>query len=137
MKIAVATVRGGLDDIVNVQFGRTPTLTIVDVENGEIKNVRVIQNPYATAMGGAGVQISQMIINEGCKVVIGGNIGPNSYEILSMGGVDMRNGSGLTVREAVERYLRGELPPITPSGRGFGRGMRGGRGMGRGKRGWA
>ena len=134
MRIAVATVNGGLDDIVNVQFGRTPTFTIVDVEDGEIKNVKVIQNPYSSAPSGAGVQISQMIINENCNVVIAGNIGPNSYEILSMGGVDMRNGSGLTVREAVERYLRGELPPITPRG-GYGRG--GGRGMGRGKRGWA
>ncbi|MBC7094318.1 NifB/NifX family molybdenum-iron cluster-binding protein [Thermococcus sp.] len=145
MRIAVATVKGGLDDFFNQHFGRTPTFTIVDVENGEIKNVRIISNPSASSPRGAGVQAAQFCINEGVEVVIAGQFGPNSAGVLQAAGIRMISAPAtMTVREAVETFLRGELTQAVFSseggrsygggmGRGMGRGMGGRRGEGRGE----
>ncbi len=140
MKICVASdSNGGLDDMVSMQFGRCPAFTVVEVEDGKIARVYVIPNPGASAASGAGMQAAQAVVNEGCNVVIAGAIGPNSAQVLSMGGVDMRTAPAVRIEDAVAMLLRGELPPAQGGpgmgpggGRGRGRGMGGGRGMGRG-----
>jgi len=130
MRICVASSgNGGLTDMVSPVFGRCPSITIVDDEDGEIKNVRVIPNQGTYAGSGAGIQAAQIVVNEGCNVLIAGSIGPNSYQVLSMGRVDMRESPPLTIRDAINAYLDGKLPPSMGQGRGMGGGM--GRGMGR------
>jgi len=133
MKILVATTTGGLDDQVAPTFGRTPTFTLVEVEDGKITNVEAVPNPAAGAAGGAGVQAAQWTANSGAKAVIAGRFGPNASGILSQAGIELFTVSGMTVREAVERYIRGELPSFSAgnAGPGFGPGMGSGRGMGR------
>jgi len=138
MKIVVATTAGGLDDTVSPVFGRSPTFTIVDVEGKKIKNSSVIQNQYAGAMGGAGIQAAQTVINQGAKAVIAGNYGPNASMVFNQAGVEMVSAQGISVRDAVSKYLEGELSPVTTAtapvfgGMGMGGGRRrgGGRGMG-------
>lgn len=138
MKIVVATTAGGLDDTVSPVFGRCPTFTVVDVEGKKIKNSSVIQNQYAGATGGAGIQAAQLVINQGAKAVIAGNYGPNASMVFNQAGVEMISAQGISVRDAVTKYLEGELSPITAAtmpmfgGMGIGGGRRrgGGRGMG-------
>jgi len=135
MKICVASEsRGGLEDMVSMQFGRCPTFTIVEVEGREIKNVYIIPNPGASAASGAGIQAGQAVVNEGCKVLIAGAVGPNSAQVLQMGGVDMRTAQAVSIGEAIQMYLNNQLPPANVSGGpGMGPGMGGGRGRGRGR----
>jgi len=137
MKICVASEsNGGLEDLVSMQFGRCPAFTIVEVENGEIRNVYVIPNPGAEAASGAGIQAAQVVINEGCNVAIAGAIGPNSAQALQMAGVDMRTSPSIRIGDAVMQYIRGQLPPAQISsgpGMGMGGGFGRGRGMGRGR----
>lgn len=46
LKIAVPTkAYAGLDGTISKVFGKTKTFTIVEVEEGDVKNVRVIDNP--------------------------------------------------------------------------------------------
>jgi len=143
MRIVVSTINGGLDDRVNQAFGRTPTFTIVDVENGEIVNVQVVPNPGYSQPRGAGVAAAQFVIDQGADAVIAGQFGPNSYGVLQAAGIKMYSAPPtMTVREAVEALLRGELQPgiqggagMGPGG-GMGRGMGRRRGMGRGRGGW-
>ncbi len=113
MKIAVSTISGGLDDNVSEMFGRAASFTLVDVENGEIKNVEVVRNDFAVRGGGAGVAVSQFLVNKGVNAVITGNVGPNALAVLSSAGVKVYKGSGLTVREAVGRLVEGKLEEIT------------------------
>ncbi len=137
MKIVVATTAGGLDDTVSPVFGRCPTFTVVDVEGKKIKNSSVIQNQYAGATGGAGIQAAQSIVSQGAKAVIAGNYGPNASMVLNQVGIEMISVQGISVRDAVTKYLEGELSPITTAtapmfgGMGMGGGRRrgGGRGM--------
>lgn len=143
MKICVATNQGGLEDQISPVFGRCPTFTFVDVEGNEIKNVEIIPNEFAEAMGGAGIQAAQFVANRGIKAVIAGNYGPNAYPILNQAGVDAIVAQG-NVKDVVMKYIEGELKPVaqptTPRyggmgiGRGRGMGRGGGRGMCRGMR---
>ncbi|ADD08636.1 NifB/NifX family molybdenum-iron cluster-binding protein [Candidatus Aciduliprofundum boonei] len=144
MKICVASdSNGGLEDTVSMQFGRCPAFTVVETEGNSIKNVYVIPNPGAAAASGAGMQAGQTVVNEGCKVLIAGAIGPNSAQVLSMGGVEMYTSPPVKIGDAVNMYLQGNLAPAQPvGGPGMGRGMGRGRGrgmgrdMGRGRGGW-
>jgi predicted Fe-Mo cluster-binding NifX family protein len=135
MKICVATSKGGLDDQICQVFGRCPTFTFVDVEDKEIKNVEVIANEFAGAMGGAGIQAAQMVANEGTNAVIAGNYGPNAYPILNQAGIKVVSTQG-NVRDVIMKYVGGELPettqPTAPRFGGMGMARGGGMGMGRG-----
>ncbi|NJE04794.1 dinitrogenase iron-molybdenum cofactor [Thermococcus sp. M36] len=136
MRIIVSTINGGLDDRVNPAFGRTPTFTIVDVENGQITNVQVLPNPGYSQPRGAGVTAAQFTIDQGAEVIISGQFGPNSSGVLQAAGIRMVSApANMTVREAVEAFLRGELTGavIGPEGGGMGRGYGRGGGMGRGR----
>ncbi len=126
MKIAVSTTEGGLDDKVSDRFGRAVSFTIVEVENGEIRNIEIVRNDFAVRGGGAGVAVSQFLADKGVNAVITGNVGPNAINVLNSAGIKVYNGSGLTVKEAIEKLLKGELEEITtPSQPKFGRWRRG------------
>jgi predicted Fe-Mo cluster-binding NifX family protein len=145
VRVLAPTNRGGLDDVIAGAFARAPTFTIVEVgPNGEITDVQVIPNAAAQAARGAGIQAVQFIIDSGVDTVIAPQFGPNSFGGLQAAGIRMFTVPGpMTVREAINALLRGELPPATGAaggmgpgmgpgmGGGYGRGM--GRGMGRGR----
>jgi len=118
-----ATTTGGLEDQVSPVFGRAPTFTVVEVENGKILGASVMGNPFWNAASGAGIRAAQFVAEKNPRAVFAGNFGPNVFEILAGIGIDMVPVSGITVRQAVEDYLAGKLGPITPSPMGFGPGM--------------
>ncbi|OYT27871.1 MAG: dinitrogenase iron-molybdenum cofactor biosynthesis protein [Candidatus Altiarchaeales archaeon ex4484_96] len=138
MKICVSTTTGGLDDEVSPLFGRCPNFTIVETEGKQIINTQVLDNPYSGAAGGAGIQAAQYVANQGCAAAIAGNYGPNSFPILHNSGVEVITSQGISVRDAVNKYLNGELKAQSQAtgprygGMGGGMGAGGGRGMGRG-----
>lgn len=146
MKIAVSATADNLDAMVDPRFGRCAYFMILEVKNKKIKDSEAIQNTGAQARGGAGISAAQLVANKGVQVVISGNMGPNAFGVLSQNDIKIVTGvGGITVKEAVQRYLNGELKetsaPTTPgfgpsrsmSGRrGAGRRMGRGSGMGRG-----
>jgi len=148
MKIAVSSVGPDLNALVDARFGRCQYFIIVDPETMEFE---AIPNPSITAMHGAGIQTAQIITNKGATVVLTGNCGPNAFQTLSAAGIQVIVGVSGTVKDAIEKYKKGELQPssqasvpphfgtggmsptpgMTP-GMGTFPGMGGGRGMGRG-----
>lgn len=159
MKIAVPSANGGgLEDKIAPVFARAPVFTVVDVENGEIKSIKVIQNQAAYAGGGAGPIAVQTLINEGVDTIIAPQIGPNVMGALQAAGITYYLfPAGTPIKEAVEKVIKEGMQqtaqqtylpavPANPApaylpygygwegrGRGFGKGF--GRGWGRG-RGW-
>lgn len=114
MRFMVATVKGGLDDFVNHHFGRTPTFTVVDIENKDIIDVQIVQNPGYNAPKGAGVQAAQFCINQGASVVIAGVFGPNSYQILQAARIRFVSAPvNMRVEQAIRAYLEGKLTRAT------------------------
>jgi predicted Fe-Mo cluster-binding NifX family protein/predicted DNA-binding protein (UPF0251 family) len=111
MKVAVTSVDGTMDGMVDERFGRSRKLVVYDRE----KRVHtVIDN--AVNMGaaqGAGIQSAQNVANSGASVVISGHLGPNAFKVLQAAGVEIFAVSGKTVSEAIGAYEEGKLTKLT------------------------
>jgi predicted Fe-Mo cluster-binding NifX family protein len=123
MKICVTATANSLDAQIDPRFGRCSYFVIVDSETMQFQ---AIPNTAANVTGGAGIQAAQTIANEGVKMLITGNVGPKAFQALSAAGIEVATGAFGTVREAVEKFKRGELSTTgapTVGGRGGGRGV--------------
>ena len=131
MKVCVTASGPGLDAALDPRVGRCPYFVMVDTETMEAES---IPNTSAGAAGGAGIQAAQTIASAGAKSLITGRMGPNAAQTLSVAGVKVYSDLGGSVREAVERFKRGELEEISSASAPphAGMGGRGGGGMGRG-----
>ena len=127
MKICVTSTGNSLEAQIDPRFGRCSYLIIVDSETMQFE---AIPNTAAGATGGAGIQAAQTVANKGVKLLITGNVGPKAFQALASASIEVATGAFGTVREAVEKYKRGELSKTgAPTvGGHFGMGGRGGRG---------
>jgi predicted Fe-Mo cluster-binding NifX family protein len=149
MKVAVSSSGKNLDSQIDPRFGRCAYFIIVNTDD---MSFETFDNEAIALGGGAGIQSSQFVVSKGAKAVITGNVGPNAVHTLSAAGVKIFTGQTGSVREAVERYRKGDIKPQgSPNvdnhygmsgkasrvdfgmgmGRGMGRGMGMGKGMGR------
>ncbi|MGD2163246.1 MAG: NifB/NifX family molybdenum-iron cluster-binding protein [Anaerolineales bacterium] len=127
MKIAVAIKENKLDAEVDPRFGRCAYFLLYDTE-GESQTL--LENPAASASGGAGTQAAQWLADQGVEIVIASEFGPKAQRALDLGDLKAYHTSGETSSKAIEAFLQGHLQPASTSG-GHGRG----RGRGRGRRG--
>jgi predicted Fe-Mo cluster-binding NifX family protein len=82
-RIAIPTKgKEGLKDVVSEVFGRSNTFTIVDVEEGEIKNVKVLENPAVSYKHGAGPVVVKMLMDCGVNVAFSAEFGPGVSTLL-------------------------------------------------------
>ncbi|MGD8565783.1 MAG: NifB/NifX family molybdenum-iron cluster-binding protein [Candidatus Bathyarchaeota archaeon] len=133
MKICVTASKDSLDAQVDPRFGRAAYFLIVDSDTMTFDSV---PNTAAGAMSGAGIQAAQTMTNKGVEVLITGNVGPNAFQALASTGIKIVVGADGTVREAIDKYKKGELKEAqSPTVRGHhGMGKMGSQGMGRGQR---
>ena len=103
MKIAVSATGGSINGQVEERFGRAPYFVIVD---SETMRFGVGVNPSVTASHGAGPQTAALIADRGAGVVLTGRVGPKAGQALATAGLEVVEGVGGTVKEAVEAYLR-------------------------------
>jgi predicted Fe-Mo cluster-binding NifX family protein len=128
MKICVTATAASLDAQIDPRFGRCSYLVIIDSETMQFEPV---PNTAAGVSGGAGIQAAQTIANKGVKLLITGNVGPKAFQALSAAGIEVVTAAFGSVREAVEKFKRGELSTAGAPTVGGHFGM-GGKGGGRG-----
>ena len=82
-KVAVAT-KGpkGLMDEVSCEFGRARTFTVIDLEDDQVKNVKVVDSPAASYEHGAGPIVAKMLADMKIEVVVAGEFGPGASVFL-------------------------------------------------------
>ena len=130
MKIGITSTGKDLNAQIDPRFGRCRYFLIVDTDTMSFES---ISNESSMASGGAGIQAAQTVAKAGVEVVVTGNMGPNAFQTLSAAGIIVFTGANGTVKEAIEKYKKGELKKIESASVGSHFGMRaGGRGFGRG-----
>jgi len=82
-RIAIATKgRDGLEDFVSDVFGRAKAFTLIDSEEGEIKSVKILENPAVSYKHGAGPIVVKMLIDADVNLVLASELGPGASALL-------------------------------------------------------
>jgi len=106
MKICITSEGKTSDSKIDPRFGRCQHFIIVDIDTLEFE---VIGNPNIESMGGAGIQSAQLVASKQVKAVVTGNVGPNAFQTLQAAGIEVFTGASGTVKEAIEKYKKGEF----------------------------
>ncbi|WP_272698815.1 DUF134 domain-containing protein [Desulfovibrio sp. Fe33] len=108
-RIAVTTEGPTLDDRVDPRFGRAGGFAIVDPKTMTV--VQYVDNGGSQAMAqGAGIQAAENVANAGAKVLLTGYVGPKAFTALQAAGISIgQDVDNMTVREAVEKYMAGQV----------------------------
>ena len=83
LRIAVPTkMHAGLEDVVSEVFGKAKTFTVVDIEDGEVKNMQVIDNPAASYEYGSGPVAVKTLADLKVNLVMAAELGPGASGLL-------------------------------------------------------
>ena len=116
MKVAIPADSKNPDSAVSLSFGRAPLFMIHDTETGSWES---LENPAATAPGGAGVKAAQVLVDAGVSVVLAPRCGENAAEVLLAAGTDLyRTGKG-SLAENLTAFEDGKLELLTDIHPGF------------------
>ena len=106
MKIAISSTQDNLEGDVDQRFGRCKFFLLIDLENMAYDT---IENESTMVSGGAGIKAAEMIVRNGANIVITGNIGPNAFQTLSSGGIEVYTGARGSIKQSIEQFKKGEL----------------------------
>ena len=113
MRIAVsAETNNELDSQVAQHFGRCPYFALVDLEGTEVKAVEIVSNPFYN--GHQPGQVPGFIHQQKADVMLSGGMGGRAIQFFEQFGIQTATGASGTVRNALERYLGGELAGAAP-----------------------
>ena len=101
---------GGLDAPCSPHFGRSEGFTIVKIEEGEIREARVVPNP-PHGHGGCLAPV-RTVASEGVEAVIVRGIGFRPLLGFRQAGIEVYLGPPGTVRDAVTAFAEGGLDPL-------------------------
>ena len=102
---------GGLDGERSGHFGHCDVFTMVDVENGEIKDVSTVQN-QSHVQGGCMVPVN-LLADHSVNALIVGGIGMRPLMGFKQAGIDVYyDAERPQIRPVVEDLIAGKLPAI-------------------------
>lgn len=111
MKVVVSALGTSLDDRVDERFGRAAYLLVVDDDRFDVEVVDNSAN--LNALQGAGLGAAEVVSDHGATTVITGHLGPKAFRALQLAGATGYDGTGMTVRGAVEELKAGKLARLT------------------------
>jgi predicted Fe-Mo cluster-binding NifX family protein len=112
-RIAIPSVgKGGLDGQRSGHFGHCDVFTLIDVEEGKIKQVTTIQN-HSHVQGGCMVPVNLLAENKVNALIVGG-IGMRPLMGFRQAGIDVyHDDSRYDIRPVVEALVAGKLAMIS------------------------
>ncbi len=108
IKLAIPTEGDrGVEDVVSGVFGRAKTFTIVEVSDGSIGDVKVVENPAVSYKHGAGPIVVKMLVDMGVDVVTAREFGPGASALLEQHKIKtLKMKTPISVTEAIEDLLK-------------------------------
>lgn len=100
MKIAISTD----GDQVSAHFGRCPSFTLIEVEDGKVKDREVISNP-----GHHPGFLPQFFHENGVEYIIAGGAGQRAQGLFAERGIKLILGISGRVEDTIEKLLKGKL----------------------------
>ncbi|PMP68903.1 MAG: dinitrogenase iron-molybdenum cofactor biosynthesis protein [Thermodesulfobacterium geofontis] len=97
MIVCITAQGNNLDSEIDPRFGRCSYFIFYDTET---KTYEVFPNKWKEAMGGAGTQAAQFVLEKGAKKIITGNVGPRAEAIFKLAGIEVVLTSG-KVKEVI------------------------------------
>lgn len=98
--------RGLLADI-STHFGKTPYFTLIRYEDGEIKDIEVIEI-FSKHSGGSKTP-AEIIMNSKADILICGNLGSKAVSMLGDGEMEIFSGASGRVKDVLKEWKRGNL----------------------------
>ena len=107
MKIVVSLGdNNGLESTLSGHFGRSPYYAVVEVVGGRIESVDIVENPRER-----GLRPGEYCLRVNARYVIiksDGGIGVRALRLFREKGVEVLSVDASTLKEAVQKFLRGE-----------------------------
>lgn len=104
---------GGLDAAPSTHFGHCAAYTVATVDNGAIKDVRVLPN-NGHEHGGC-VQPVQELAKGGVRALLAGGMGMRPLSAMQEAGIKVYHTAGFaTVKDALEAFAAGRLQAFGP-----------------------
>ena len=106
--VAISSEGPELDDQLDPRFGRAGGFLIVDTATMQ---TRYLDNGASQVMArGAGIETAERMSEAGVDVILSGYVGPKAFEALEAAEIKVcQDLDGVTVRQALEKFLAGEL----------------------------
>jgi len=100
MRIAISTE----NSMVAAHFGRCPSYTLVDIEDGKVTGKEVVDNP-----GHAPGAIPKFLSEKGCDLIIAGGMGRRAQQFFSQFNMDWITGVQGEVDTVIDDFINNRL----------------------------
>lgn len=106
---------GGLNELLNLRFGKSESITLVSIENHNIKAVKVIPIYSTEAIGNLGIHIAEIIGTNKASDTIVRYIGHKAFQSLNAQKVKIFYAieDNLTIKQCINLFIEGKLPKLT------------------------
>ncbi len=96
----------GLESEIEQHFGRTRYFAFVNIENGEIKDVNIKENPYEEH--GIG-DLPNFVKKNNAEIVIAFGMGERAIEMFNSFGIDVITGASGKIKDVLEMFIKNSL----------------------------
>lgn len=93
-----------------VSFGRCPFFMIHDTDNG---STEIKENPFANALGGAGIKAAQFVVDSKADTLITIRCGENAAAVLNAAKVKIYKPEGIGAEQNIALLKDAKLSPLT------------------------
>ncbi len=105
---------GGLNDFLNLRFGKCNSITTISIEDGSIESVKVVPIYRTETIGNLGIHIAEIIGQNKASNVIIGYIGKKAFQSLNSQNISIFHASSerITVKQCFDLFIQGKLIEI-------------------------
>ncbi|MFH1845979.1 MAG: NifB/NifX family molybdenum-iron cluster-binding protein [Candidatus Omnitrophota bacterium] len=100
MRIAISTDNGS----VSAHFGRCPHFTIIDIENGDVTNKEIIENP-----GHHPGFLPGFLKEKGVNCIVAGGMGQRASMLFTEQGIETLLGASGSIDDVLDKLKKNEL----------------------------